>query len=47
MFGFTFLENFNFETLKDLPEIEDITSVLREEEPADGTPDDQQITLEF
>ncbi|MBE6036234.1 MAG: SMC-Scp complex subunit ScpB [Clostridiales bacterium] len=43
----TFLENFNFETLKDLPEIEDITSVLREEEPADGASDDQQITLEF
>ena len=43
----TFLENFNFTSLKDLPEIEDITTVIREDgEPGPGT-DDRQIALEF
>ena len=43
----TFLENFNFTSLKDLPEIEDITAVIREDgEPGPET-DDRQITLEF
>ena len=41
-----FLANFNFTSLKDLPEIEDIASVIREdEEPASET-DDRQITVD-
>ncbi len=42
-----FLENFNFTSLKDLPEIEDISAVIREDgEPGPDT-DDRQISLEF
>ncbi len=42
-----FLENFNFTSLKDLPEIEDIASVIREDgEPGPET-DDRQISLDI
>lgn len=42
-----FLENFHFESIKDLPEIEDIADVIRAEETPEEAPDDRQITLEF
>jgi segregation and condensation protein B len=42
-----FLENFNFTSLKDLPEIEDIASVIREDGEEGPETDDRQITLEF
>ena len=42
-----FLKHFGFKNLKELPEIEDISDILRE--PADGEPGDldQQITIDF
>ena len=43
----TFLENFNFETIKDLPEIEDIAEVIRQDEEPEDAPDDRQISIEF
>ncbi len=42
-----FLENFNFTSLKDLPEIEDIASVIREDGEEGPETDDRQIALEF
>ena len=42
-----FLENFNFTSLKDLPEIEDITAVIREDGESGPETDDRQIALEF
>jgi len=46
----TFLEAFNFETIKDLPEIEDIAEVIRETEAPeenDAQTDDQQISIQL
>jgi len=43
----TFLENFNFTSLKDLPEIEDISSVIREDGEEPSETDDRQISLEI
>ncbi len=42
----SFLKNFGFETLKDLPDIEDIGSVITGEEEPDGV-DSQQIAIDF
>ena len=42
-----FLENFNFTSLKDLPEIEDISAVIREDGKPGPDTDDRQISLEF
>lgn len=41
-----FLENFGFENLKDLPEIEDISGIIREEEDPDET-DLGQLAIDF
>lgn len=42
----SFLKNFGFETLKDLPDIEDIGSVITQEDEPDGV-DSQQIAIDF
>ena len=42
----TFLKNFGFKDLKDLPDIDDIGSIVREEDAPDGL-DLQQISIDF
>ncbi|MDO4552213.1 MAG: SMC-Scp complex subunit ScpB [Bacillota bacterium] len=42
-----FLKNFGFRTLRELPDIEDIDSVIRAEEGEEDSPDFQQIAIQF